>query len=72
MDSLVLTDIAGNSVSLDSIKKDLQGDYDRSLTTFTSERRNLAAKYGLGTALVSAATAVGIQAAFGTGMFSTS
>ena len=54
----------------DQIYQELFDDYNNATKKFRNERRWLAGKYGVGTAAVSAATAVGLQYMMGTGMFS--
>ena len=54
----------------DQIYQELFDDYNNAIKKFRNERRWLAGKYGVGTAAVSAATAIGLQYMMGTGMFS--
>ena len=53
------------------IKEQLLTDYSTANKHFKSQRRRLASKYGVGSALLSAGTAIGMQYMMGTGMFST-
>lgn len=53
-----------------SIKKDLTNSYNKSLVQFKRERRNLAIKYGIGTAALSASMSLGMQYIMGVGVFS--
>jgi len=48
----------------------LKSSYDKSTIQFKRERRNLAIKYGVGTAVLSAGMSIGMQYLFGTGVFS--
>ena len=53
------------------IKEQLLTDYSSANKHFKSQRRRLASKYGVGSAALSAGTAIGMQYMMGTGMFST-
>ena len=53
------------------IKEQLLTDYSSANKHFKSQRRRLASKYGIGSAALSAGTAIGMQYMMGTGMFST-
>ena len=53
------------------IKEQLLTDYSTANKHFKSQRRRLASKYGIGSAALSAGTAIGMQYMMGTGMFST-
>ena len=57
-------------LTYDQIYQELFDDYNNATKKFRNERRWLAGKYGVGTATVSAATAIGLQYMMGTGMFS--
>ena len=58
-------------ISYKHIKEQLLTDYSSANKHFKSQRRRLASKYGIGSAALSAGTAVGMQYMMGTGMFST-
>ena len=58
-------------ISYKPIKEQLLTDYSSANKHFKSQRRRLASKYGVGSALLSAGTAIGMQYMMGTGMFST-
>ncbi len=49
------------NITYDSIQKDLKNSYDKSLIQFKRERRNLAIKYGVWTAVMSAGMSIGMQ-----------
>ena len=53
------------------IKEQLLTDYSSANKHFKSQRRRLASKYGVGSAALSAGTAIWMQYMMGTGMFST-
>lgn len=53
------------------VKKSFLTDYTKANKHFKSQRRRLASKYGVGSAALSAGTAIGMQYAMGTGIFST-
>ena len=53
------------------IKEQLLTDYSSANKHFKSQRRRLASKYGIGSAALSAGTAIWMQYMMGTGMFST-
>lgn len=58
-------------ISYNHIKEQLLTDYSSANKHFKSQRRRLASKYGIGSAALSAGTAIGMQYMMGTGMFST-
>ena len=58
-------------ISYKHIKEQLLTDYSSANKHFKSQRRRLASKYGVGSAVLSAGTAIGMQYMMGTGMFST-
>lgn len=58
-------------ISYKPIKEQLLTDYSSANKHFKSQRRRLASKYGIGSAALSAGTAIGMQYMMGTGMFST-
>lgn len=58
-------------ISYKHIKEQLLTDYSTANKHFKSQRRRLASKYGIGSAALSAGTAIGMQYMMGTGMFST-
>ena len=58
-------------ISYKHIKEQLLTDYFSANKHFKSQRRRLASKYGIGSAALSAGTAIGMQYMMGTGMFST-
>ena len=58
-------------ISYKHIKEQLLTDYSTANKHFKSQRRRLASKYGVGSAALSAGTAIGMQYMMGTGMFST-
>ena len=58
-------------ISYKHIKEQLLTDYSSANKHFKSQRRRLASKYGIGSAALSAGTAIGMQYMMGTGMFST-
>ena len=58
-------------ISYKYIKEQLLTDYSSANKHFKSQRRRLASKYGIGSAALSAGTAIGMQYMMGTGMFST-
>ena len=58
-------------ISYKHIKEQLLTDYSSANKHFRSQRRRLASKYGVGSAVLSAGTAIGMQYMMGTGMFST-
>ncbi|HRX63860.1 MAG TPA: hypothetical protein P5060_02015 [Candidatus Absconditabacterales bacterium] len=70
IETISATDDLGNNLTYDTIEKDLRNSYDKSLVQFKRERRNLAIKYGIGTAALSAGMSVGMQYVMGTGIFS--
>jgi len=49
------------NITYDSIQKDLKNSYDKSLIQFKRERRNLAIKYWVWTAAMSAGMSIGMQ-----------
>ena len=51
-------------------KKNLISDYKKALSTFKGVRARLAGEYGFATSAISFASALGLQAVMGTGMFS--
>ncbi len=57
-------------LTYEQIYQELFDDYSSATKKFRDERKLLAGKYGVGTAAVSAATAIGLQYMMGTGMFS--
>lgn len=59
------------NLSYQDIKQQLLTDYSTANKHFKSQRRRLASKYGVGSAALSAGTAIGMQYMMGTGMFST-
>ena len=71
--SLVSKDEEGEEqeISYKHIKEQLLTDYSSANKHFRSQRRRLASKYGVGSAALSAGTAIGMQYMMGTGMFST-
>ena len=71
--SLVSKDEEGKNqeISYKHIKEQLLTDYSSANKHFKSQRRRLASKYGIGSAALSAGTAIGMQYMMGTGMFST-
>jgi hypothetical protein len=58
-------------ISYKYIKEQLLTDYSSANKHFKSQRRRLASKYGVGSAVLSAGTTIGMQYMMGTGMFST-
>lgn len=58
-------------ISYKHIKEQLLTDYSSANKHFKSQRRRLASKYGIGSAALSAGTAIWMQYMMGTGMFST-
>ena len=58
-------------ISYKHIKEQLLTDYSSANKHFKSQRRRLASKYGIGSAALSAGTAIGMQYMMGTGIFST-
>lgn len=58
-------------ISYKHIKEQLLTDYSTANKHFKSQRRRLASKYGIGSAALSAGTAIGMQYMMGTGIFST-
>jgi hypothetical protein len=50
---MTATNTLGTNITYDVLKNDLKASYDKSLIQFKRERRNLALKYGIGTAAVS-------------------
>lgn len=64
------TDDNGTNLTYASIRKDLESSYNKSLVQFKRERRVLAAKYGIGTALLSGWISLGMQYLLWTGVFS--
>lgn len=69
IETMQATDDLGNNLTYDTLKKDLSNSYDKSLIQFKRERRNLAIKYGVATAALSAGMSIGAQYVFGTGIF---
>lgn len=69
IDQQKLQNAESREVSYQDLVKELYEDYASSAKTFRKQRAVLATKYGIGTAAVSAGTAVGLQALMGTGMF---
>ena len=71
--SLVSKDEEGEEqeISYKHIKEQLLTDYSSANKHFKSQRRRLASKYGVGSAVLSAGTAIGMQYMMGTGIFST-
>ena len=67
--TMTATNGLGANITYDVIRNDLKASYDKSLIQFKRERRNLALKYGIGTAAVSIGTALGLQYLTGTGVF---
>lgn len=59
----------GESYSYDAIYESLIAEYEAAKKKFSSQRRSLAAKYGIGHAALSALTAGALQKFMGTGMF---
>ena len=58
-------------ISYKHIKEQLLTDYSSANKHFKSQRRQLARKYGIRSAVLSAGTAIGMQYMMGTGIFST-
>lgn len=69
IETMQATDDLGNNLTYDILKKDLTNSYNKSLIQFKRERRNLAIKYGVATAALSAGMSIGAQYAFSTGIF---
>ncbi len=69
IETMQATDDLGNNLTYDILKKDLTNSYNKSLIQFKRERRNLAIKYGVATAALSAGMSIGAQYVFGTGIF---
>ena len=67
--TMTATNSLGTNITYDVLRNDLKASYDKSLIQFKRERRNLALKYGIGTAAVSIGTALGLQYITGTGVF---
>ena len=59
--TMTATNSLGANITYDVLKNDLKASYDKSLIQFKRERRNLALKYGIGTAAASIGTALGLQ-----------
>jgi hypothetical protein len=57
-------------IDSDTAKKNLISDYKKALSTFKGARARLAGKYGFATGAISFASAWGLQAMMGTGMYS--
>ena len=57
-------------IDSETAKKNLISDYKKALSTFKNERARLAGEYGFATSAISFASALGLQAMMGTGMFS--
>ena len=58
------------NIDSETAKKNLISDYNNSFSVFRKQRAKLAKKYGFATGAVSFASAWGLQAMMGTGMFS--
>ena len=69
IESMNATDDTGANLTYDTVKDDLKNSYSKSLIQFKRERRNLAVKYGIGTAVMSAGMSIGMQYLLGTGLF---
>lgn len=63
------TDDTGANLTYTTVQKDLESSYNKSLIQFKRERRVLSAKYGIGTAAMSAGMSIGMQYLMGTGIF---
>lgn len=59
------------AVTYQDMLEELQTDYASASKKFKNQRAWLATKYGIGTAAMSAGTALGLQALLGTGVFAT-
>lgn len=70
IETMQATDDNWVNLTYTTVQKDLKGSYDKSLIQFKRERRRLAAKYGIGTAALSAGMSIGMQYLLGTGVFS--
>ena len=57
-------------IDSETAKKNLISDYKKALSTFKNERARLAGEYGVATGAISFASAWGLQAMMGTGMYS--
>ena len=57
-------------IDSETAKKNLISDYNNSFSVFKKQRAKLAKKYGFATGAISFASAWGLQAMMGTGMFS--
>ena len=57
-------------IDSETTKKNLISDYNNSFSVFKKQRAKLAGKYGLATGAISFASAWGLQAMMGTGMYS--
>lgn len=68
--NLQAKDDNGGNLTYDQIKKNLTNSYKKSLVQFKRERKNLAIKYGIGTAALSASMSLGMQYLMGVGVFS--
>lgn len=72
IDDLILESPDGDEkLTYNQIYQELFDDYMRSTKKFRAQRRWLAGKYGIGTAALSAGTALGTQWLFNTGVFAT-
>lgn len=69
IETMQATDDTGANVNYVNIKKDLESSYNKSLAQFKRERRVLAVKYGIGTAMLSAGMSLGMQYLMWTGVF---
>lgn len=69
IETMQAIDDLGNNLTYAIVQKDLKSSYDKSLIQFKRERRNLAIKYGIGTAMLSAGMSIGMQYLLGTGIF---
>ena len=63
------TNTLGTNITYNVIQNDLKASYDKSLIQFKRERRWLALRYGIWTAVVSIGAAVGLQWLTGSGLF---
>ena len=57
-------------IDSETTKENLISDYNNSFSVFKKQRAKLAKKYGFATGAISFASAWGLQAMMGTGMFS--
>ena len=68
--TMTATNTLGTNITYDVLKNDLKASYDKSLIQFKRERRNLALKYGIGTAAVSIWASLAVQYALWSWVFS--